>query len=95
MRITNPTVLNRIPPKGGRSLRTLIYCSFPWSGGTCQHSDNEQIVLSEGEIFFLHSLNALGGTVEPQFLIIALCYSKICGDKRLALRTCYQADITR
>ncbi len=34
--ITRPTVWNSIPPNGGRSLSTRMYCSFPWRGGTCQ-----------------------------------------------------------
>lgn len=34
--ITSSTVWNSMPPNGGRSLSTRMYCSFPWSGGTCQ-----------------------------------------------------------
>lgn len=34
--ITSPTVWKSIPPKGGRSLSTRMYCSFPCRGGTCK-----------------------------------------------------------
>lgn len=37
--ITSPTVWKSIPPKGGRSLSTRMYCSFPCRGGTCKQQE--------------------------------------------------------
>lgn len=67
--VTSPTVWNSIPPKGGRSLSTRMYCSFPWSGGTCQQNDEEGFIfLREVQLHF--SLYPLRGTLEPQFFSI-------------------------
>ncbi len=51
--ITSPTVWNSIPPKGGRSLSTRMYCSFPWRGGTCQQNDKQEKLIFEST--FTHS----------------------------------------
>lgn len=69
--VTSPTVWNSIPPKGGRSLSTRMYCSFPCRGGTCQQSDKQETVTVDRGILFLLLLCPPGGTVGPHMLLIS------------------------